>query len=277
MPNRIIKESICSSDTIERLSWFEEVFFYRLITTCDDYGRMDARPAILKSALFPLKDSVTKAQIGKALIALATAGLVSTYTVEDKPYLQLLTWDKHQRLRNSREKYPSPENACSLRVAASCRELPRVAARAGAESESESESNPISLQDISSEQQVASEPPAAVISLADGSDYPVTREQVEKWASLYPAVDVIQELRKMIGWCDANPTKRKTKRGVLAFIARWLSRAQDSCHKELPAGNSSRASPKPTNIGNFQQREYSKEEYDALFEKIDFQPTNEQN
>ena len=47
MPNRIIKETICTSDTIERLTPFEETFFYRLIVNCDDYGRMDARPAIL--------------------------------------------------------------------------------------------------------------------------------------------------------------------------------------------------------------------------------------
>ena len=55
MPNRIIKESVCTSDSVDGLSWFEEVFFYRLIVNCDDYGRFDARPAVLKSRLFPLK------------------------------------------------------------------------------------------------------------------------------------------------------------------------------------------------------------------------------
>lgn len=42
MPNRIIKESICVSESIDSLSWFDEVFFYRLIVNCDDYGRLDA-------------------------------------------------------------------------------------------------------------------------------------------------------------------------------------------------------------------------------------------
>ena len=37
MPNRILKESICRSDTIDHLTWFEEVLFYRLIVSCDDY------------------------------------------------------------------------------------------------------------------------------------------------------------------------------------------------------------------------------------------------
>ena len=31
MPNRIIKESICTSDNIEALTDFQETFFYRLI------------------------------------------------------------------------------------------------------------------------------------------------------------------------------------------------------------------------------------------------------
>ena len=50
MPNRIIKESICTSDTIDQLSPEEEIFFYRLIVNCDDYGRMDARPQILRAS-----------------------------------------------------------------------------------------------------------------------------------------------------------------------------------------------------------------------------------
>lgn len=37
MPNRIIKESIKSSPQIDELSWFEEVLYYRLIVTADDY------------------------------------------------------------------------------------------------------------------------------------------------------------------------------------------------------------------------------------------------
>ena len=40
-------------------------------------------------------------------------------------------------------------------------------------------------------------------------------------------VDIMQELRNMKGWCNSNPTKRKTKRGILRFINGWLSREQD--------------------------------------------------
>ena len=74
MPNRILKESICTSDSIDRLSWFEEVVFYRLIVNCDDYGRFDGRVALIKNKLFPLKESVTFKAVEDAINKLATVG-----------------------------------------------------------------------------------------------------------------------------------------------------------------------------------------------------------
>ncbi len=92
--------------------------------------------------------------------------------------------------------------------------------------------------------------------LNDNSEYPVYQDQADKWAALYPAVDVGQELRKMAGWCEANPKRRKTKRGVLNFINSWLSREQDrggnqnyGDRADQHAGNSSQETPK-TPAGN---------------------------
>ena len=109
MPNRILKESICTSDEIDQLSAFQETVFYRLIVTCDDFGRMDARPKILASKLFPLKD-IRAAQIEDALRALTSAELVTLYTVDGKPFLQMNTWDKHQQRRANSSKYPAPSD-----------------------------------------------------------------------------------------------------------------------------------------------------------------------
>ena len=69
-----------------------------------------------------------------------------------------------------------------------------------------------------------------VISLVlnDKSNFPVYQKQVNEWEELYPAVNVMQELRKMSGWLNSNPKKRKTKSGILRFINSWLSREQDS-------------------------------------------------
>lgn len=67
----------------------------------------------------------------------------------------------------------------------------------------------------------------AELLLNDKTLYAVTEDQADKWAGLYPAVDIVAELRKMVGWCDANPKKRKTRQGILRFINNWLSKEQD--------------------------------------------------
>lgn len=108
MPNRILKESICYSDDIDKLSWFEEVVFYRLLVRCDDYGRLDARPSFLKSMLFATKAGITDKGILDALRKLASVGLVGLYEVDGKPILSILNWSKHQRIRDSKAKYPEP-------------------------------------------------------------------------------------------------------------------------------------------------------------------------
>lgn len=111
MPNRILNEGICSSDTIDGLKWFEEVLFYRLLVNCDDYGRFDGRPAIIKNRLFPLKENLTLKAVSDGIYSLANSGLVVLYECEGKPFLYLPTWTKFQTVRAKKSKYPSPDEA----------------------------------------------------------------------------------------------------------------------------------------------------------------------
>lgn len=76
--------------------------------------------------------------------------------------------------------------------------------------------------------------PVIQIILNDKSFFPVFQSDIDRWAALYPAVDILQELRKMAGWCDANPVKRKTKAGIKRFINSWLAREQDKGHGATP-------------------------------------------
>jgi hypothetical protein len=109
MPNRILKESICSSATVDELGVEEERFFYRLMVQADDYGRMDARPSIIRSRCFPLKvDRITDAMVEAWLSALTAAGLIRRYTVKGQPYLEFVTWADHQQIRAKRSRYPEP-------------------------------------------------------------------------------------------------------------------------------------------------------------------------
>ena len=109
MPNRIIKESICRSDNLDRLSADEECFFYRLMVQCDDFGRYDGRAAIIKGACFPLKDRITTSRVEKMLDSLIRESLVFVYIIEGLPYIQMTKWGKHQQIRAKRSKYPEPD------------------------------------------------------------------------------------------------------------------------------------------------------------------------
>lgn len=110
MPTRYLKESIKTSDTIDHLSWFEEVLFYRLIVSVDDYGRFDGRSVVVRNMLFPLKEQITVASVEKALFKLASVNLIVLYEVDGRRYIHLPTWNDHQtapRAKNSR--FPSPD------------------------------------------------------------------------------------------------------------------------------------------------------------------------
>lgn len=115
MPNRIIKESICTSCEIERLTPEAEVAFYRIMVNVDDYGRMEADPTILRAKLFPRKiDKVKDQDIKKWLQELSKnhgiePGLIYLYKAKGKQYLQITKWEDHQQIRAKRSKHPGPE------------------------------------------------------------------------------------------------------------------------------------------------------------------------
>ena len=130
MPNRIIKDSISKSEAISGLTDFQFRLWVHLITYVDDYGRGDARPAIIKGACFPFRDRLTNKDIEKGLADLAGAGCVVLYKVDGKPYLCFPNWEQHQRVRQKVSKCPSPDDCDDMQqVAASCGELPQDAAR----------------------------------------------------------------------------------------------------------------------------------------------------
>lgn len=91
MPNRIIRDGILSSESVCSLGWAAEVFYRRLQSVVDDYGRFEAHPKLLRSKCYPIQfDKVSDADIGKWLADCATAGLVSVYPAADgKRYLQV--------------------------------------------------------------------------------------------------------------------------------------------------------------------------------------------
>jgi hypothetical protein len=74
----------------------------------------------------------------------------------------------------------------------------------------------------------------AVIKLpaTKGDFYPVTQVQIDHWKELFPAIDVLQELRAMVGWLESNSKNKKTLTGMPRFISGWLTRAQNKAPRQ---------------------------------------------
>lgn len=106
MPNRVIKDSVRQSREIDSLTWFQEVVFYRLIVTVDDFGRYYANPQIIKSELFPTKEDLAKRDVETALNKLEEVGLIERYEYDGTQYLQFTKWDRHQQRRATKSKFP---------------------------------------------------------------------------------------------------------------------------------------------------------------------------
>jgi hypothetical protein len=55
----------------------------------------------------------------------------------------------------------------------------------------------------------------------------ISKETVKEWQEAYPGLDVEQTLRNIRQWNIANPTKRKTEKGIMRHVTSWLMREQD--------------------------------------------------
>lgn len=264
MPNRIIKESLCSSEKISSLTDFEFRLWIGLITQADDTGRGDARPAIIKGHIFPLRDRITVKDISGALHGLAAKGCISLYEIDGRSYFWFPSWAKHQRIRDAKPKFPAPPSeelsfqsgnsdldqfaatrGNSRQLAANRGEPPQLAALI--------QSNTIQSNPNISALSVESEETEIELILNTGELYPVSKTKADRWRELYPSVDVSQELRNMAAWLENNPAKRKTKTGILRFCNGWLAREQDkrqgiaptTQHKENESGSSTQEYVQP--------------------------------
>lgn len=239
MPTRIIRDGILTSERVNRLSERAELFYRRLMSVVDDHGRFYSNPTLLRASCYPLKvDSIKDSDIHKHLLEAKEAGLIQLYESKGTKYLQII--DFGQRVQ-SKSKFPEPSTVVHGDSPCATVENRLVGVGVGVVDEVEG--------DIGAEPAEPPPPPAITLPLVDKTEFPITQAQVAEFKSLYPAVDVMAQLREMRGWCIGNPTKRKTKAGILRFVTTWLAREQDKGPRQSPqeatTGGGSRGSSAP--------------------------------
>jgi hypothetical protein len=91
----------------------------------------------------------------------------------------------------------------------------------------------------------------------ESTHWPFTRGNLTDLSSTFPALDVLAESRKALGWVNSNPHRKKTARGMSKFLFGWMSRAQDRGGVRLSD------EPKSSETG-FVEAPWTKEQADAI-------------
>lgn len=115
MPNRIVREAILSSESVSSLSWAEEVFYRRLMSIVDDYGRHEANPQLIRARCYPLQTDAVKAKdVSAWMESCQNVGILTVYSSAGKTYLQINKFNQQTRTAS---KCPAPDSECSQMIA----------------------------------------------------------------------------------------------------------------------------------------------------------------
>jgi len=133
LPNRILREGILESERIHKIGPMAELFYRRLMSIADDYGRYACDVPVLLSLCFPRRPTWADEQVLPLwLEECREAGLVIIYEVNKRKYLEICDFKQQRRAAS---KWPDPANQMLSTCVADAKHM-----RSESESESESES-----------------------------------------------------------------------------------------------------------------------------------------
>ena len=229
----ILMSSIWEESTTTRLVWVT------LLALSDQHGHVDgtvrslarvSRVSVdecqraLDCLLGPDGDDRSGVLEGRRLVSeLGGWGLVNHAT-----YRHRMSEDDRRerdriRKRVARMSAPRPQ------VSASVRDFQQAEAEAEAKEEVHEASTVYAepVNDTGSALAATSPTVLAFVTVGATKSWLLTEAQVRTWSESYPALDVFAEARKAQVWLIANPTRRKTAKGMSAFLVNWLNRSTD--------------------------------------------------
>lgn len=108
MPNRIVRDGILRSKKVTALSPSSELFYRRLLSVVDDFGRYYADPGMLLSDCFPTRPTWADDElITKAVEECRLQNLILIYEIADDSFLEVQGFD--QRIRpGQKSRFPEP-------------------------------------------------------------------------------------------------------------------------------------------------------------------------
>ena len=211
MPNRVVREGILTSQRINALSLGAELFYRRVMSHVDDYGRCEADLSLLRAAVYPRRlNEVTEVHI-KQWLQECTQGahpLITIYYVGSETYLQINNFGQRMRCMKSRCPAPDSQDAVNgqtddghMTVNGQTGDSQMLPTRAESENESESEYESESKRNRTQALPAIVDAPAVEAEVLRAT--PTTHADFERWWG---------------GWSQIRGTNHRRQ----AFIA-WMS------------------------------------------------------
>ncbi len=96
---RSVKPEFFRSRKLSERSVRARLTFIGLWTVCDDEGRYEYEPELLKADLWPFEAKVTAAAVEADVQELAGRSFVCVYESAGKRYLHVVNWHEHQKIQ----------------------------------------------------------------------------------------------------------------------------------------------------------------------------------
>lgn len=221
MPTRILREGILSSRRIDLLSMGAELFYRRLMSVADDYGRYYASIGALRGACWPTApEKVKETQIAGWLEECCAGDepLIVLYTVKGCRYLEIQDFRQQTR---SKSKYPERLTG-DVQVISNCLasdvQLLCTSRSRNSETKSESETETI-----------PASPPRGSRPTATGTRFTIESIPAEwaRWASTDCGMDISASARTFEEFRDywiAQPGAKGRKSDWSATWRNWCRR-----------------------------------------------------
>lgn len=109
MANRYIKDTIWTSENLNKLSVYAERHFERILLATDDWGCLEISPLVLKGKCYPLKSDVTSEQIDEWNKELIKYEIIQGWVVSNRQYAKFVKFENHnEALEKHDPKTPCP-------------------------------------------------------------------------------------------------------------------------------------------------------------------------
>jgi hypothetical protein len=113
--------------------------------------------------------------------------------------------------------------------------------------------NPASAPNTEAHQSWEAQPLVIFPTVGEPRHWWFMQKQLDEWATAYPSVDILGEVRRALAWVLANRSHQKTAGGMPRFLVGWLNKANDSPRRTSSSGNS-KTSGNAAALANFAGR-----------------------